>query len=54
MPSAQMTGAFAKNPALLAAAKNYWLYTNRHLKLMTDLRAAAERVVADIAKGTAP
>ncbi len=48
MSATQMANAFATDPALLAAAKNYWLYTNRHLKLMKDLRAVAERVVADI------
>ena len=32
---------FSDDPELLAAAKNYWLYTNRHLKLMKDLRAEA-------------
>jgi hypothetical protein len=54
MPAAQMVNSFANNPALLAAAKNYWLYTNRHLKLMRDLRAAAEQLVADIGRWTAP
>jgi len=48
MSAAQIANAFQNDPALLAAAKNYWLYTNRHLKLMKDLRALAERVVADI------
>jgi hypothetical protein len=32
---------FSESPELLAAAGNYWLYTNRHLKLMRDLRAKA-------------
>ena len=54
MSAAQMVSSFAADPALLAAAKNYWLYTNRHLKLMRDLRAAAEQVVADVGQGTAP
>jgi len=53
MSAAQIANAFQNDPALLAAAKNYWLYTNRHLKLMKDLRALAERVVADIAQGSA-
>lgn len=51
MSSTQIANAFAHEPALLAAAKNYWLYTNRHLKLMKDLRATAERFVADIENG---
>ena len=50
MSATQIAKAFAHGPALLAAAKNYWLYTNRHLKLMKDLRATAQRFVADIDK----
>lgn len=53
MSSTQIANAFAHEPALLAAAKNYWLYTNRHLKLIKDLRATAERFVADIENGAA-
>jgi hypothetical protein len=53
MSAAQMVSSFAGDPALLAAAKNYWLYTNRHLKLMRDLRAAAEQLLADIGQWTA-
>jgi len=48
LPAGPMAGAFAGDPALLAAAKNYWLYTNRHLKLMKDLRTEAEQVVQTI------
>jgi len=40
-PAPALAAAFADNPSLLAAAKNYWLYTNRHLKLMGDLREIA-------------
>jgi len=32
------------NAPLLATAQNYWLYTNRHLKLVGELRAEAERL----------
>jgi len=32
------------NAPLLATAQNYWLYTNRHLKLIGELRAEAERL----------
>ncbi len=32
------------NAPLLATAQNYWLYTNRHLKLIGELRADAERL----------
>lgn len=39
---------FAEDPAMLAAAKNYWIYTNRHLKLMKDLRAIAAMLREEI------
>lgn len=39
---------FSDNPGLLAAAKNYWLYTNRHLKLMKDLRSNASALAIKI------
>lgn len=39
---------FSENPELLAAAKNYWLYTNRHLKLMKDLRTKANALANKI------
>lgn len=39
---------FSKAPELLAGAKNYWLYTNRHLKLVRDLRAEAGVLAAKI------
>lgn len=41
----ELSAAFAANPQLLATAQNYWLYTNRHLKLMRELQAQA-RVLA--------
>jgi hypothetical protein len=40
----QLTAAFAANPQLLAAAQNYWLYTNRHLKLTRELQAQAREL----------
>lgn len=39
---------YSKHPELLAAAKNYWLYTNRHLKLMKDLRTEASALANKI------
>lgn len=51
MPAAQLAQAFARDPALLAAAKNYWLYTNRHLKIMKDLRAEAQNIVETLEHG---
>jgi hypothetical protein len=43
-PADEMATIFGRDPQLLAAAKNYWLYTNRHLKLMKALRSDAERL----------
>lgn len=40
----QLTTAFAANPELLATAENYWLYTNRHLKLTRELQARARQL----------
>jgi len=47
----EMSAAFAANPELLATAQNYWLYTNRHLKLMRDLQAQARELAAVIEGG---
>ncbi len=44
----EMSAAFAANPELLATAQNYWLYTNRHLKLMRELQAQARQLAAAI------
>lgn len=43
-PADELAAIFGRDPPLLAAARNYWLYTNRHLKLMKELRAEAERL----------
>jgi hypothetical protein len=48
----QLTAAFAANPELLATAQNYWLYTNRHLKLTRELQAQA-RQLAEALEGSA-
>lgn len=37
----QLSAAFGANPELQATAQNYWLYTNRHLKLTRELQAQA-------------
>jgi hypothetical protein len=50
MSADQLTAAFAANPALLATAQNYWLYTNRHLKLTRELQAQA-RELAEALEG---
>ena len=39
--SDQLSAEFAANRRLLATAQNYWLYTNRHIKLSRELRAQA-------------
>jgi hypothetical protein len=47
-PASALAVVFAQDVALAAAAKNYWLYTNRHIKLMGDLRAKAVAVIDEI------
>lgn len=48
MPAAALAARFAADPALLAAARNYCLYTNRHLKIMRELKTEAESLAASI------
>lgn len=48
MNEAELTAAFAANPELLAAAQNYWLYTNRHLKLVRELQAHARALALSL------
>ncbi len=48
MPAAELAARFRGDPALLAAAKNYGLYTNRHLKIMRELKAEAESLAASL------
>jgi hypothetical protein len=50
MTADEISAAFATSPELLATAQNYWLYTNRHLKLMRELQAQA-RQLADAIEG---
>jgi len=50
-PADQLAAIFNSNANMLAAAKNYWLYTNRHLKDMKALRAEAERLAEKIENG---
>ena len=38
----EITAALAADPEMLATAQNYWLYTNRHLKLARDLQTQAK------------
>lgn len=44
--------ALAADPEFRATAENYWLYTNRHLKLMRELRGQAQ-ALADSLQGRA-
>lgn len=48
MGADELTAAFAVNPALLATAQNYWLYTNRHLKLTRELQAQARELAESL------
>lgn len=43
-----LAAQFSQSPELMAAAKNYWLYTNRHLKLMKSLRTEADALATKI------
>jgi hypothetical protein len=47
----ELAAMFRSNGNMLAAAKNYWLYTNRHMKDMKALRAEAERLAEKIERG---
>lgn len=49
----EIAGAFAANLELLATAENYWLYTNRHLKLMRGLQTQARQLAETIDKRSA-
>lgn len=53
-PSTDLIKTFANDAPLLAAAKNYWLYTNRHLKVMKELRRDAEALAARIDREKKP
>jgi len=53
-PADDMAAIFGGSPQLLAAAKNYWLYTNRHLKLVKDLRSEAVSLAETLERKAAP
>lgn len=50
MTVGQLSAAFAANPELLATAQNYWLYTNRHLKLTRELQVQARELADSLEK----
>ncbi len=52
-PVADLAARFGEDAPLRAAARNYWLYTNRHLKLVADLRDRAAALDARL-KAAAP
>ena len=53
-PADELAVIFRGDPQLLAAAKNYWLYTNRHLKLMKALRSEADHLAESLEQWAAP
>lgn len=46
----QLAAAFEAHPELLATAENYWLYTNRHLKLTRELQLQARSLAEYLQK----
>ncbi len=54
LPAAELARLFGENAGLLAAAKNYWLYTNRHLFLMNELRGEANVLATRIEETRLP
>ena len=54
LPAQELASRFAGNASLLAAAKNYWLYTNRHLFLMSELRKEADMLATRIEEAKQP
>lgn len=51
LSAGQLADLLAKNPAFLATAQNYWLYTNRHIRLMNDLQREAAELADEIQHG---
>jgi hypothetical protein len=46
-----LAAMFRSHPSMLAAAKNYWLYTNRHVRDIKALRDQAHRLAEKIESG---
>ncbi len=42
MPANELADAFKQDRSLLAAGKNYWIYTNRHMREIKELRIHAD------------
>jgi len=45
-PMEDMVELFRGDAGMTAAAKNFWLFTNRHLKFLTELKMAADTVAS--------
>ena len=54
MSATEITKVFTGNKQLLAAAKNYWIYTNRHMKEMKELRRHADTLLKRLASEKRP
>lgn len=48
LTATELAAALAGDPELRATTQNYWLYTNRHLKLMHELRRQAHALAAQL------
>ena len=48
-PMEDLVGLVRANPAMMAAGKNYWLFTNRHLMHLTNLKKAADTLAEMLA-----
>lgn len=46
-----LVGLFSRDAAMSAAAKEYWLFTNYHLRLLTGHKASAERLAEILERG---
>jgi hypothetical protein len=44
----EISAAFAASRELLATAQNYWLYTNRHIKLLRELQVQARELAESL------
>lgn len=54
MPAKEIAKAFSADNRLLAAARNYWLYTNRHMREIKALRRHADEIATRLEKDHHP
>jgi len=54
MTADELAAVLDANPEFRATAENYWLYTNRHLKLMHDLQREAKALADALQPGGSP